>query len=85
MNRRLIIRPEAETDIINGALWHGSREPGVGLELIAEVNSAILRLVKILTRLLLFAKIPSFVVLSLDDFRIAFSSLFGTMRSSFLP
>ena len=46
MNRRLIIRPEAETDIINGALWYVSREPGVGLELIAEVNSAILRLVK---------------------------------------
>jgi hypothetical protein len=39
MNRRLIIRPEAEADITNGAVWYESRESGLGLELISEVHS----------------------------------------------
>lgn len=43
MNRRLIVRPEAEADITDAAVWYDSREPGLGLELIAEVNSAILQ------------------------------------------
>jgi plasmid stabilization system protein ParE len=46
MNRRLIVRPEAEADITNGALWYESRESGLGLELISEVHSAIARAVK---------------------------------------
>ena len=43
MNRRLIVRPEAEADITDGALWYDSHEPGLGLELISEVKSAIAR------------------------------------------
>ena len=43
MNRRLIVRPEAEADITDGALWYDSHEPGLGLELISEVQSAIVR------------------------------------------
>lgn len=43
MSRRLIIRPEAEADIGDGAIWYESREPGLGLELISEVRSAISR------------------------------------------
>jgi toxin ParE1/3/4 len=46
MNPRLIIRPEAEADISDGAVWYDSREPGLGLELISEVHSAIARALK---------------------------------------
>jgi toxin ParE1/3/4 len=46
MNRRLIVRPEAEADIIDGAGWYDSREPGLGLEFISEIGSAILRALK---------------------------------------
>ena len=34
MNRRLIIRPEAEVDLTDAAGWYDSREPGLGLELL---------------------------------------------------
>jgi hypothetical protein len=34
MNRRLIIRPEAEADLTDTAVWYDSREPGLGLELV---------------------------------------------------
>lgn len=43
MNRRLIVRPEAEADITDAAAWYDNREPGLGLELVAEVRSAISR------------------------------------------
>lgn len=46
MNRRLIIRPEAEADLTDAALWYDSREPGLGVELVSEVNSAISRVLK---------------------------------------
>jgi len=46
MNRRLIIRPEAEADITDGAVWYDSREPGLGIELTAEIHSAIARAFK---------------------------------------
>jgi plasmid stabilization system protein ParE len=46
MNRRLIVRPEAEADITNGAVWYESRESGLGLELISEVHLAIARALK---------------------------------------
>ena len=41
MNRRLIVRPEAESEISDAAMWYDSREPGLGPELISEVNLAI--------------------------------------------
>lgn len=46
MNRQLIVRPEAETDLADAAVWYESREPGFGLELVSEVLSAISRALK---------------------------------------
>ena len=43
MNRRLIIRPEAEADITDATEWYDSHEPGLGLELLSEVHSGITR------------------------------------------
>ena len=34
MNRRLIVRPEAEADISDAAVWYDGRARGLGLELI---------------------------------------------------
>ena len=46
MNRRLIIRSEAEADLTDAAVWYDSREPGLGLELLSEVDSTIARALK---------------------------------------
>lgn len=46
MNRRLIVRPEAEADITDAVVWYDSREPGLGLELLSELDSAIARALK---------------------------------------
>ena len=46
MNRRLIIRPEAEADLTDAALWYDVRDPALGLEFISEVHSAIARALK---------------------------------------
>jgi plasmid stabilization system protein ParE len=46
MNRRLIVRPEAEADITDAALWYESREPGLGLDLVSEVRATIERALK---------------------------------------
>ena len=43
MSRRLIVRPEAEADITEAALWYNQRELGLGLELVVEVRKAIQR------------------------------------------
>ena len=43
MNRRLIVKPEAEADITDAAVWYDSRELGLGLEFISEIRSAISR------------------------------------------
>jgi toxin ParE1/3/4 len=43
MNRHLIVRPEVEADITDAAVWYETREPGLGLDLISEVHSAIAR------------------------------------------
>ena len=46
MNRRLIIRTEAEADLTDAAAWYDSREPGLGLELLSQVHSGITRALK---------------------------------------
>ena len=46
MNRRLIIRQEAEADLTDAATWYDNQERGLGLELLAEVHSAIARALK---------------------------------------
>ncbi|MBC8029729.1 MAG: type II toxin-antitoxin system RelE/ParE family toxin [Pyrinomonadaceae bacterium] len=43
MSRRLIIRPEAEADIIKAAVWYEAREPGLGLGFTSEIHAAIER------------------------------------------
>jgi plasmid stabilization system protein ParE len=43
MKRRLIVRPEAEADISDAAVWYDGLVRGLGLELISEVQSAIAR------------------------------------------
>jgi plasmid stabilization system protein ParE len=43
MSLRLIIRPEAEEDILNAAFWYESREEGAGLDLAAEIHAALKR------------------------------------------
>jgi len=43
MTRRLIIRPEAGSDLTEAALWYESRESGLGTELTVEVGAAIQR------------------------------------------
>lgn len=43
MSRSLIIRPEAEADMTEAALWYEQREAGLGLELIEEIRAAIRR------------------------------------------
>lgn len=46
MTRQLIVRPEAEADIADAAVWYDTREPGLGLEFLSEVHSAITRALK---------------------------------------
>lgn len=46
MTPRLIVRPEAEDDITEAALWYESREVGLGLEVTAEIHAAIDRAVE---------------------------------------
>ncbi len=46
MSRRLIVRPEAEADITEAALWYEGRVAGLGLELTGEVRAAIGRAVQ---------------------------------------
>lgn len=43
MTRRLIIRPEAESDIIDAAVWYQNREAGLEFEVTAEIHTAIKR------------------------------------------
>ena len=46
MSRRLIVRPEAEADLTEAALWYEAREAGLGVELTMEVGAAIQRAVE---------------------------------------
>ena len=46
MGRRLIVRSEAEADLTEAALWYEGRDPGLGLELTAEIRGAIQRAVE---------------------------------------
>jgi len=46
MSRRLIIRPEAEADIMKAAVWYEDRERGLGLEVTSSIHAAIDRALK---------------------------------------
>lgn len=39
--KRLIVRPEAEADITKAEVWYASREPELGLELLADIQRSI--------------------------------------------
>lgn len=40
---RLVVRPEAEADLTEATSWYEEREPGLGLELLIDVGSAMRR------------------------------------------
>jgi plasmid stabilization system protein ParE len=40
---RVIVRPEAEADITDAAIWYHNKQPGLGHEFLAAVESAIAR------------------------------------------
>jgi len=46
VSRRLIVRPEAEADIVEAALWYDERATGLGLDLMREVGLASVRAVE---------------------------------------
>jgi plasmid stabilization system protein ParE len=46
MSRRLIVRPEAESDITDAAVWYEDRESGLGMDFTAEIHAAIERAVE---------------------------------------
>lgn len=46
MSRRLVVRPEAESDILDAALWYEEQGQGLGLDLVQEVGIATRRAVE---------------------------------------
>lgn len=46
MTRRLIIRPEAESDITDVAIWYEGHDAGLGYQVTAEIHTAIKRAVE---------------------------------------
>ena len=58
MSVRLIVRPEAEGDILDAALWYEGREVGLGLELTAEIRAAVERALENPLAYLLLRKQP---------------------------
>lgn len=38
---RVVLHPEARDELRSAALWYDQRQPGLGEELVAEVNSAL--------------------------------------------
>jgi len=55
MSRRLIVRAEAEFDITEAAVWYEGREPGLGLQLTAEIRAAFSAHFKIRLHFCVFA------------------------------
>jgi toxin ParE1/3/4 len=45
MTLKLIVRSEAEEDILGAVLWYEEREAGLGLEVTAEIRASIARAV----------------------------------------
>lgn len=41
MNRSTFVRPEAQTDIREAALWYESRETGLGIRFVGEVRTSL--------------------------------------------
>lgn len=45
MMRRTFVRPEAQTDVREAALWYETRKVGLGLRFLAEVRTSLERIV----------------------------------------
>jgi plasmid stabilization system protein ParE len=58
MSLRLIVRPDAEADILEAALWYEGRELGLGLEVTAEIHAAVERALENPLAYLLLRKHP---------------------------
>jgi toxin ParE1/3/4 len=58
MSLRLIVRPEAEADILEAALWYEGRAVGLGLEVTAEIHAAVDRALENPLAYLLLRKDP---------------------------
>lgn len=58
MSLQLIVRPEAEADAMEAALWYEGREPGMGLEVTAELHAAVERALENPLAYLLLRKHP---------------------------
>lgn len=41
--RHLIVRPEAEADLLKSAIWYEQRQRGLGLELLLDIHDSIRR------------------------------------------
>ena len=72
MSRRLIIRPEAETDIVEAAIWYEGRERGLGLEVTSEIHAAMARATQNPLAYLLLRERPHVVGSLYADFLTAF-------------
>jgi plasmid stabilization system protein ParE len=46
MSHRLNIRPEAEADVVEAALWYEQQNLGLGEEFVTEVDQAIRRILE---------------------------------------
>ena len=79
MSLKLIVRPEAEEDILDGALWYEGREAGLGLELTSEIHGAS----KSRSHIYFCENIRMCVESSRDDFHIVFFTSFGRTLSLF--
>lgn len=58
MSRRLIVRPEAESDMVEAAVWYEGREIGLGIEVTAEIHAAIKRALEYPRAHLLLRRVP---------------------------
>jgi hypothetical protein len=80
MSRRLIVRPEAEADIAEAALWYNEREKGLGSELTLEVGAAVRRAFENPRHHLLLRRRPEVRRVLARRFPYASFSSFGTTR-----
>ena len=58
MSHRLVVRPEAESDIVEAALWYEEQRSGLGFEFIAEVRATVDRVAETPTAYRLMRRKP---------------------------
>jgi hypothetical protein len=80
MIRRLIIRPEAEADLMAAALWYENRQSGLGEEFLAEARAAINGAVTHPRHYLCLRRRPKCAASYSPDFHTAYFLFSGQMR-----